>query len=453
MTQSTNSDRSTIWWSSSQPVQVISPARGGSARGTRLVPRDPFSGTIERQCVRFSVDLDGWLKSTVGGALPIAVVLGGGVHGLSYARSLGRRGVPVLVAESPQGFVGKSRYVRSVTLGAPSENADEWVEFLVAVGKSLPQRGALFAVNDVLVELVAVHADRLEEWFHFVVPDAGVVRSILDKRFQYETARKAGVALPTTFFPESAAEVEEAAAMVRYPALFKPYEAASGRAQIRLKALRAHEPDELVSCFRRFATSDTKFMVQEFVPGDDTALVGYLAFWDRDGRERAWMTKAKVRQYPSGVGDGSFQVSVTAPEVAEVSRCLLRAFKYRGLVSVEFKRDARDNSYQLMEINPRTVLGNPLAISAGVDFPWIVYRYLTRPDEHDAPVQGFRVGVKHVNEELDLRAFLALRKERKLTSWQWIRQLAGARSWAVASIRDPQPLLHLVCTHSRRQQS
>ncbi len=393
--------------------------------------------------------LDGWL-SNVESENPVAVVLGGGAHGLSFARSLGRRGVPVLLVESPQGFAGKSRYVRSVTLGAPSENAEEWVELLVAVGKSLARRGVLFAVNDVLVELVALHAECLQEWFQFIVPDAGVVRSILNKRRQYEIAREAGVAVPATFFPESVAEVAEAAAMVRYPCLFKPYEAASGRAQIRLKALRAHSADELIAFFGRFATSDTKFMVQEFVPGDDRALVGYLAFWDRDGRERSWMTKAKVRQYPRGVGDGSFQISVSAPEVAELSRRLLRAFRYRGLVSVEFKRDARDNTYQLMEINPRTVLGNPLAISAGVDFPWIVYRYLTRPDEREAPTQGFQVGVKHVNEELDLRAFLALRNDGDLTLWQWIRELAGTRSWAVASIRDPQPFLQLVRTHLHR---
>ena len=209
----------------------------------------------------------------------------------------------------------------------------------------------LFAVNDVLVELVAVHSKSLEEWFHFVVPDAGVVRSILDKRRQYEIAHAAGVAVPATLFPESAAEVEEAAAKVRYRSLFKPDEAASGRAQIRLKALRAQSPDELIAFFGRFATSETRFMVQEFVPGDDSALVGHLAFWDRDGRERIWMTKAKVRQYPRGVGDGSFQISVTAPEVAELSRRLLLAVGYRGLVSIEFKRDARDNTYQLMEIN------------------------------------------------------------------------------------------------------
>ena len=34
--------------------------------------------------------------------------------------------------------------------------------------------------------------------------------------------------------------------------------------------------------------------------------------------------------------------------------------------------------------------------------------------------------MKHVNEELDLRAFLELRKEGGLTVWQWIRELAGA---------------------------
>ena len=187
-----------------------------------------------------------------------------------------------------------------------------------------------------------------------------------------------------------------------------------------------------------------KRQVQEFVPGDDDALVGYLAFWDADGREHSWLTKQKLRQYPRLIGDGSFQASVIAPEVADLSRTLLRKFAYRGLVAVEFKHDCRDETYRLMEINPRTVSCNQLAIRAGVDFPWIVYQHLVHPGEPTAPTNSFRSGVKFVNEDWDFRAYRERRRDGDLTFWRWIRSLAGARAWAVVTPRDPRPFLSQV---------
>jgi predicted ATP-grasp superfamily ATP-dependent carboligase len=159
------------------------------------------------------------------------------------------------------------------------------------------------------------------------------------------------------------------------------------------------------------------------------------------------MTKQKLRQFPLEVGSGSAMVSVFEPEVADLSRDLLRSFGYRGLANIEFKRDARDGIYRLIEVNPRSSNANQLAVSAGVDFPFLVYRYLTRPDEPEAPSAGFRVGVTWVHEDLDLQAFLALRKTGELTLAEWVGSLRGPRSWAVFSLRDPAPFLFQVSTH------
>jgi D-aspartate ligase len=390
----------------------------------------------------------------------LAVVLGGGSGGLSYARSLGRRRIPVLLVESPAGIAGRSRYVLPVTLRGVLQYPDEWIELLDRVGACLASPGVLLPTNDVATSLVARHAHHLEESFRFIVPSTDVVQSIVDKRTQYEKAQAAGIPIPVTYFPESAAEAKRVAATVRYPCLFKPYESALGRVAMRsvpgregtrAKALLVHDEEELVACFDRFATEEIRFMVQEIVPGDDRALFGYWAFWDADGRERNWMTKQKVRQYPLEIGSVSAMVSVFAPEVADLCRDLLRSFGYRGLVNIEFKLDARDGTYRLIEINPRSSNANQLAVSAGVDFPFLVYQYLTRPEDRDAPADGFRPGVKWVYEDLDLQAFLALRKTGDLTFWRWVQSLRGTRSWAVASPHDPAPFLSQVVAQIGRR--
>jgi predicted ATP-grasp superfamily ATP-dependent carboligase len=181
-------------------------------------------------------------------------------------------------------------------------------------------------------------------------------------------------------------------------------------------------------------------MVQQIVPGGDDAIFWYSGFWDEEGRERAWFTVQKLRQLPAGFGDGCLQQTVDAPAVAADSRHLLTAFRYRGLVMVEFKRDPRDGAQFLMEINPRTVSGNQLGITAGVDLAWIAYRHLLGLDGGTCP-PTFRAGVRYVNEEWDVLAFWEARAARRLTFWAWVRSLVGVRAWAIAAWDDPGPLL------------
>jgi D-aspartate ligase len=126
--------------------------------------------------------------------------------------------------------------------------------------------------------------------------------------------------------------------------------------------------------------------------------------------------------------------------VVELSRRLLRKLDYRGFVGVEFKLDARDDSFRLMEINARAVSGNQLAISAGVDFAWIAYQYLTGSDLGAGSERRFRPGVKYVNEEWDVQAYLALRKADAMSLGGWLGSLRGVEARALGAWDDPMPL-------------
>jgi predicted ATP-grasp superfamily ATP-dependent carboligase len=107
-----------------------------------------------------------------------------------------------------------------------------------------------------------------------------------------------------------------------------------------------------------------------------------------------------------------------------------------------------------MEINPRTVSGNQLGVSAGVDLPWIAYRKLAGLDPAETLQRPFRLNVKYVNEEWDVQAFAALRKSKELTLVDWIRSLLGTRAWALFAWDDPLPILvglwRLFCICIRR---
>lgn len=345
------------------------------------------------------------------------------------------------MAESERFLGTYTRHGKVLMLPAVDESAPRWIEFLAFVGSRLDRPGVLLPTSDAHTLLVSRHRAMLQRDFRFVLPDPRTLGQIVDKRSQYGIAQATGIPVPESHFPESLDEVKRLADRIAYPCLLKPYRSHEARKRLSEKLVVARSASELLSRYAALESRGLPLMVQEVVPGGDSALFGYLAFWDEAGRELAWVTKRKLRQFPAQYGDGSLQVTVDAPEVAELSRRLLRAFDYRGFVGVEFKRDARDDSYRLIEINARAVSGNQLAISAGADFAWIAYQSLTGVELDPRSERRFRVGVTYLNEEWDVQAYLAMRRTGALNLASWLRSLRGVEARALGAWDDPLPLV------------
>jgi D-aspartate ligase len=389
--------------------------------------------------------VDRWLHARKS-KRPVAIVLGASINGLAIVRSLGRRRIPVLLLDRAPQLGTWTRFARVVSLRGAAQENEAMLEFLVGLGRRLASPGVIFPTADGQCQFLADHAQELEHYYKFLQPDSETVRAILDKPKQYDIARRAGIPIPGTYVPSSAADAEQAAESIRYPAILKPYWGADLRpAEMResgIKVFVVNSRDELIAAYRHASDLGVPVMIQEIIPGDDSEIYGYWAFWDEEGNERAWLTMRKLRQNPPRFGDGSFQQTIAAPEVAALSRKLLKAFDYRGLVGVEFKRDSRDGSLKLIEINPRTEGGNQLAVTAGVDFAWIAYRHLTGTSDATELV-AFTPGVTYVNEEADLKTFLELHKTGELSTSAWLRSWFSARAYALGAWDDPMPIIVL----------
>ncbi|MCI0488196.1 MAG: ATP-grasp domain-containing protein [Blastocatellia bacterium] len=384
-------------------------------------------------------NLESWLKKSIGSEPP-AIILGSSVNALSFARSLGRRRIPTLLLDGERLLGSYTRYGEFLLLSRVEEDSAGWIDILELIASRLDTRAVLFSTTDAHCLLVSQHRDLLRQYFRFIIPDAETVERIVNKRFQYTIAQAAEIPIPKTYFPESLEEARHLSPNLTYPCILKPYISHTGRRELSNKKVRLVDSQtELISAFERLMASGQSFMIQEIIPGEDSALYGYLAFWNAEGEELAWLTTQKLRQNPPHYGDGSLQITVEAPEVARLSRRLLRTFNYSGFVGVEFKFDARDPTYRLMEINPRTFSYNQLAISAGIDFPWIGYRYLTDSMPEPLPAYSFKPGVKCVNEEWDIQAYFALRRSGALSLRQWLGSLRGAKL-AIGAWDDPLPL-------------
>ena len=187
-------------------------------------------------------------------------------------------------------------------------------------------------------------------------------------------------------------------------------------------------------------------VVQEYVPGRDDALFSMHAYMDQDSRPLGVFTGQKVRTWPTHAGIGCFVRSVYVPELVEIGVDLLRRVRYTGLALLQFKRDARDGRYRLLEINARASSWNLLASACGVNLPYLAYR-----DAVGLPAKEPRrqkEGLRYVSFENDVRAFLDYRRHGEWTWLSWARSLVGRNVYQLLAWDDLKPFARDVASSS-----
>ena len=295
---------------------------------------------------------------------PAAVVDVGWVNGLAAIRSLGRGGVRVLAVDHRPSALGfRSKYAEPLLAPDPFEDEHRFVNVIRALGDVV-----VFPTHDNVLNAIAKYADDLEARSPF--PSWDLLERVQSKRVQLQQAQAAGVDVP----------VEDPGT---FPVVVKPDRSVEFKRRYKRQAFRCETQAELDEALAK--TEEFGPIVQELVPGGDDSLYTVGSYIAADGRALGVFCGRKLRQTPPGIGTCRVGEAVWVQEVVDSALQLLRAFGYHGLSQVEFKRDARDGRYKLMEINPRLWQWHGLATACGVDLPRIAYADLmgeTPPDAH-----------------------------------------------------------------------
>lgn len=371
---------------------------------------------------------------------PPAFVLGLTANGLSIVRSLGGRGIEVFGLDHDPSRIGYfSRSCRHrVLLVDPSRDPGAAAAKIVRTAAATGTRPVLILAADDYLGLFAARYEELTAPFLHALPPPGVIETILDKRKLAAVAESLDLPRPRTAALGSADEAEALAPVFGFPVLLKPavgYRTRRKAGFERRKLIVVPDLAGLRAVLRSGAVDPAEMMLQEPVPGPDHAIVAFHAYQDRSGRELAFYTKRKLRQYPVHFGDGCAIETSREPEAARLGRRLCDGLGFRGISGIEFKRDDRDGRLKLIEINGRTVMSNELAVACGVDLPWIAYRDLT--GEAVEPPPSFEPGIRWFRVRHDWAAFRRYRRERTLTLGGWLRSYRGRRVYAMFSRRDP----------------
>jgi predicted ATP-grasp superfamily ATP-dependent carboligase len=375
--------------------------------------------------------------------LPKVLILDGQQRSaLAAVRSLGRRGVPVVVAdESAQTLAGSSRYCRETFVyPSPALQPEAFVE---EVRQESRRRGIrmLLPMAEVSTQLVLANRSLFGD---LLIPFAELdqFEALTNKWKLFRLAKKLGLSIPSTLFIKRPADLQDLSLPFNYPIVLKPYRSRIFRggswhgtavAYARTRAELQH----LVTTNKNFANNP--FLLQEYIPGTGC---GLFALYDQ-GRRVAFFSHQRLREKPPSGGVSVLSESVAPdPAAVKIATTILEQVRWHGVAMVEFKRTPEGELF-LMEVNARFWGSLQLAIYAGVDFPWLLYRLANNvPVE---PVTEYRLGVKNrwLLGDLDV-LYLSLMKEKRSPGakmkavFRFLLQKKGTR-YETNQWHDPAP--------------
>ncbi|MFL5417811.1 MAG: carbamoyl-phosphate synthase, partial [Myxococcales bacterium] len=137
---------------------------------------------------------------------------------LSAARSLGRAGVRVVVADpDPLARTCWSRHAaRTERCPDASAEPEAFLSFLLDHGRKAPGT-VLYATSDDVAFVISRHRDELARWFRMYSPPFRTVYALLNKWQLYQACVEVGIDAPHTWLPASEDEVSRLAREASFP--------------------------------------------------------------------------------------------------------------------------------------------------------------------------------------------------------------------------------------------
>ncbi len=341
-----------------------------------------------------------------------AIVLGCHKIGLGVIRALGRMRVPVVGVSYSKMDMGCASKHLVEHHWCPHPDVDP--EGFLSVLNALSHRwngSVLIPSDDATLIPVSKHKQELTSLFRVATEDWSVVEKCVVKKYTYALAEQIGVQCPRTRICMTGEEARDFARLVGFPCLLKPTVGHSFFERFRQKMFFVNNVRELERLYAQLNEERIEVMLQEYIPGDDRCGVNYNSFFAK-GKRLIEVMAQKDRLSPPRIGFPRVVISKRLPELSSPAARFLEALGYSGFSCMEFKKDARDGKYRLMEINARLNLSTPLSVMAGVNFPYLLYRY-TANGELPCPINMFREGVYWIDLSKDIwESVRSYRRER-----------------------------------------
>ena len=225
----------------------------------------------------------------------------------------------------------------------------------------------LIGTNDNYVKLIAENKSLLEKYYVFNYPDANIVNNLLVKETFYETYKNMGLDMPNTLIYKCNQndDINKIKNYFKeYPIIIKPSDGVEYHhlEETLDKVYKAKNEEELEKIILKIEKAGYKnnLIIQEFIPGDDSALFDSIFYVGKNKKAQiATFAQIGLQEHtPTGIGNCTVLVNGYdehgyKEELIYKLKEFLEKIGYQGFAEFDMKYDSRDGKYKVLEINPR----------------------------------------------------------------------------------------------------
>jgi len=366
------------------------------------------------------------------------------ITGLGLTRNLGKNGVKVYCVAEQKNEIAFSRYCKRFFVVPRVERDKEILRaFLSKIGRELQYPAVLFPGSDLfcisLSRLRDEHGSESSGKYIFF-RNTEAAETLVNKNKFYRSLDKYKVPHPITYFPETCQDIENISKKVQYPTYLRPSISQTFGGRFKKKGFVARSQDELIECYMLASRYNMDVMVQEIIPGPATNMFGINGYFNKMSEPQAFFAYRRVREWPHGFGNSSLMESIPISDVLcmkEIIESYLRKLRYHGIFDAEFKRDERDASFKLLEINARSWWENSFPTKCGINL--ILMAYLDSIGERIDYTDTYRIGVKWLFFFNDLLSSMKMLHEKQMSISEWLSSFKKIEDYAFFSADDPLP--------------
>lgn len=305
----------------------------------------------------------------------IPVIFGGYVNAYSIVRTFyNEYKIKSLVCDHVKNICYYSDLCEHKLVKDPKVYEEDFIEEIIKLGQNLKQKNItpiiITTKDEWLISLVK-HRSELEKYYKFSFPEWDIIEKLTIKDKLYKYCDELGVKYPKTFLCNKH-NIEGIKSHLKTPILVKPTEVVEFISAFPLEKRNMvfQDFEELESYLTEKFENGYKstFILQEYIPGGIENLYTITTYSSKKDCDLKGVSIGhKLTQYPKEAGTITSGMICYENRLIEPTKKLLTVCKYYGITNVEYKYDHRDDTFKLIEVNPRPGMWNYSSYLSGVN--------------------------------------------------------------------------------------
>ena len=310
----------------------------------------------------------------------LPVIIGGdfGVYGIGRCFNEAFGCDCICVGSQPTKSITRSTFFDVRHVGAHADDTQLLDALMTIAGDRGDKKLILMANHDIFSAFVARNMETLSPHYALPFPSKTVMDSLMDKAEFARACERVGINTPRTLAVEfsggnddawCAPEIPFDFPVVAKPANGEPYDVLEFEGKRKIWFIDSPaQLAQLWETLKDVGFRDT-FLVQELIPGDNTAMRSITAYVDSRG-EVTLIGSARVLledHAPTMIGNPVAMITEDFPSLWADACALLTQNGYRGFANLDVKIDPSDGRALFLEVNPRIGRNNWYMAAAGAN--------------------------------------------------------------------------------------